>query len=82
MVANAQMIALRLDVAIHHLIVEKLGVLGIARNPPVVVIEQAAEEPKLPVLLEHFNLYKVGQLASEGLHPLVEPREVMFDLGA
>ena len=35
MVANSQMIALRLDVGIDDLIVEKLRALWIARNPPV-----------------------------------------------
>jgi hypothetical protein len=51
-IADAQMIALGLDVRVDHLIVEKLRGLRLARNPPVVVVEQAAKERELPLLIQ------------------------------
>ena len=50
-IADAQVVAFRFDVGVDHLIVEKLRGLRPAGNTPVVVIEQAAEECELSLLI-------------------------------
>jgi hypothetical protein len=72
-IADAQVIALGFDIGVDHLIVEKLRGLRLARDAPVVVVEQPAEERELPLLVQHFDLHEVGKLAGECLHLLVEP---------
>ena len=51
MIADAEMIALGFDVGVHDLIVQKLRALRFARNAPVVIIQEPAEECELPLLL-------------------------------
>jgi hypothetical protein len=58
-VADAQMVALGFDVGIHYLIVEKLRRLRPAGNSPVVVVQQAPEERKLSLLIQHLDLHEV-----------------------
>ena len=62
MIADAQMIALGLDIRVDHLIVEKLRGLRLARDAPVVVIEQPAKEAELPLLVENLDLHEVREL--------------------
>ena len=81
-VAHAQMIALRFDVGVHHLIVEKLRALRPARNAPVVVVQQATKKRELSLLVEDFDLHEVRKLPNERLHALLKPRKVRFDLRA
>ncbi len=47
-VADAQMVALGLDVGVDHLVVEKLRRLRLARNAPVVVIDEPAKKLNCP----------------------------------
>jgi hypothetical protein len=82
MIPDPQVITLRFDVGIHHLVIEKLGALWLSSDPPVVEIEQAAKESQLSLLVEHFNAHQVVELAHEGLHSLVQPPQVLFDLRA
>ena len=63
----------------------KSGDLGmVLRVPgvdaPVGVIQQAAEECELTVLVEHFDPRAVGKLPDECLHSLLQPRKIMLDL--
>ena len=59
-IADAKMIAFGSNVGIDDLIVEKLRVLRFAGNAPVVVIEQAAEEAELALLVEHLDPHEVA----------------------
>ena len=72
MVADAQMIALGLDIRVHHLIVEKLRGLRLARDAPFVEVQQPAKEPKLPLLVENFDLHEVRKLPGERLDALLQ----------
>ena len=67
-IAYPQMIAFRFDVGVDHLIVEKLRGLRPAGNTPVVIIQQAAEEPELPLLIQDLDLHEISKLPSECLH--------------
>src|SRR5260370_283576 len=75
-----QMIAFGFDVGVDHLIVEKLRGLRPPGNTPVVVIQQAAEKPKLSLLIQHLNLHEVRKLASECLDVLVELSKIALDM--
>ena len=81
-VAHAQMIALRFDIRICDLVVEKLRGLWFARNAPVVVVEQPSKETQLTLLIQYFNLHEVGKLPDECLDSLFQPRNILFDLRA
>ncbi len=59
LIAYAQMIALRFDIGVHHLIVEKLRGLRPAGNTPVVIIQQASKKRKLTVLIQNLDLHEV-----------------------
>ena len=50
-IADAEMIAFRFDVGVDHLIVEKLRGLRPPFDTPAVVIQQAAEECELSLLI-------------------------------
>ena len=80
MIAYAQMIALRFDVGVDHLIVEKLRGLRPAGNTPVVIIQQAAEKPELVLLIQDLDLHEIRKLPSECLHVLVEPLKIALDM--
>src|SRR5216684_572265 len=80
MVAYPQMIALRFDVGVDHLIVEKLRGLRPASNTPVVIIQQATEEPELPLLIQDFDLHEIRELPSERLNVLVESSKIVLDM--
>jgi hypothetical protein len=56
------MIALRFDVGVDHLIVEKLRGLRPAGNTPVVIIQQAAEKPELVLLIQNLDLHEIRKL--------------------
>jgi hypothetical protein len=79
-IADAQMIAFRFDVGVDHLIVEKLRGLRLAGNTPVVIIQQAAEEPELSLLIQDLDLHEICELPSECLHVLVEPLKIALDM--
>ena len=81
-IAHAQMIAFGFDVRVDDLIVEKLRGLRLARNAPVVEVQQPAEERELPLLVQDLDLHEVRELPSECLHALVEPRNIALDLAA
>jgi hypothetical protein len=53
------MIALGFDVGVNHLIVEELVRLGLPGNTPVVIIQQAAEKPELPLPIQHLDLHEI-----------------------
>ena len=57
-IADAEVIALGFDVGVDHLVVEKLRVLRLARNPPVVVVEQPAKETELALLVQNLDCTK------------------------
>jgi hypothetical protein len=57
------MVTLRLDVRVDDLIVEKLRALRTPGNAPVVVVQEAAEEPKLALPIQDLNRDKIAQLA-------------------
>ena len=80
MVADAEVVALRLDVGVDHLVVEVLRRLRLARNAPVIEVEQAAEEAKLRLLSLHLNGHEVGDLAGEVLYTLLQLYQVGVDL--
>jgi chemotaxis response regulator CheB len=80
--ADAQMVALRFKIGVDHLVVEELRVLWPSGNAPLIVVEQAAEETELAVLVKNLDLHEVAQLARECLHALAELREVALDLRA
>ena len=82
MIPHAQVVAFGFDVGVHHLIVEKLRGLRPAGNAPVVVIQQAAEEPELSLLIQDFDLHKIRELPSECLHALVEPSKIVLNMRA
>ena len=79
-IAYAQMIAFRFDVGVDHLIVEKLRGLRPAGNTPVVIIQQAAEERELSLLIQDLDLHEICELPSECLHVLVEPLKIALDM--
>jgi hypothetical protein len=76
------MVAFRFDVGVQHLVVEKLRGLGPAGNAPVVIVQQASKERKLFLLIQNLNLHEVGELASECLDVLIEPSNIVLDMGA
>jgi hypothetical protein len=78
--AYPQMIALRFDVGVDHLIVEELCGLRTASNTPVVIIEQATEERELSLPVQDLDLHEITKLPSECLHVLVEPCNVALDM--
>jgi hypothetical protein len=78
MVPNAQMVPLGLDVGVDNLVIEKLRVLRIPDNPPLVVIKQAAEESKLTLLVEHIDTREIAELTYESLRVAFEPRKSVF----
>ncbi|MGH9604156.1 MAG: hypothetical protein ACRD3N_00505 [Terracidiphilus sp.] len=82
MVPNPEMITLGLDVRIHDLVVEELRRLRIARNPPVVIIEEPAKEPELSLLVENLDLHEVGELPNKGMDLLIKLRDLVLDLAA
>jgi hypothetical protein len=53
------MIAFRFDVGVDHLIVEKLPGLRPPGNTPVVIIQQAAEKPELPLPIQDLDLHEI-----------------------
>src|ERR1700685_528085 len=74
------MVAFGLNVRVDHLIVEKLRGLRPAGNTPVVIIQQAAEKRKLPLLIQNLDLHEVCYLASECLDVLVESLKIALDM--
>jgi hypothetical protein len=58
-IAHAQMIAFGFDVRVDDLIVEELRGLRLARNAPVVVIQQAAEKGELPLPIQDLDLHEI-----------------------
>src|SRR5580698_6209160 len=74
------MIALGFDVGVDHLIIQKLRGLRSAGNTPIVIIQQAAEEPELPLLAQDLNLHEIRKLSSECLYVLVESLKVALDM--
>jgi len=80
MVADTQMISLRLDIRVDDLIVKKLRRLRPTRNLPFIEIQQSAKETELSLLVENLDLHKVRELSGERLDALLKPREVGFDL--
>src|ERR1039458_197488 len=80
MISDAQMIALRFDVRIDDLIVEKLGGLRPAGNTPVVIVQQAAEKRELPLPIQDLDLHEIRELPNECLHVLVEPLKIPLDM--
>jgi hypothetical protein len=81
-IADTKIIALGLDVGVDHLIIEKLRGLRLARNTPVIVVEQVAKERELALLVQHLHVHEVGELPDERLHPLFELCQIMLDLRA
>ncbi len=79
-IAYPQMIAFGFDIGVHHLIVEKLRGLRPAGNTPVVIIQQAAEKRKLPLLIQDLDLHEICELPSECLHMLVEALKIALDM--
>ena len=82
MIADAEMIAFGFDVGVDRLIVEKLRGLRPPFNTPVVVIEQAAEEPELSLPIQNLDLHEVRELSSECLYALVEPSKIVLNVRA
>src|SRR5580692_1707777 len=76
------MVALRLNVRVDDLIVEKLRALRIPGNAPVVVVQKAAEEPELASPVQNLYRDEVAQLPHEGLDTLFESGAVTFDLAS
>ena len=74
------MIALRFNVRMAHLKIEKLRVLGLSGNAPAVIVEQAAEEAELAILVEHLHRHQVAELFHECLYLIVEQGEITLDL--
>jgi hypothetical protein len=70
------MIALGFDVGVDNLVVEKLRRLRLARNAPVVVVEQRRRNAELALLIQNLDLHEIGELPRECLDALVEPCEV------
>jgi hypothetical protein len=70
------------DVGVDHLIVEKLCGLWPPGNPPIVIIQQAAEKPELSLLMQDLDLHEVSKLPGECLHALVEPSKIVLDMRA
>jgi hypothetical protein len=68
---NTEMIALRLDVRVHHLEVEELSALWSSSDPHVLVIQQATKECELFRTRQGSDLYKVCKLPAERLDPLL-----------
>src|SRR5208282_1033036 len=79
-IAYTQVIAFGFDVGVDHLIVEKLRGLRLPGNTPYVIIQQAAEERELPLLIQDLNLHEICELPSECLHVLVEPLKIALDM--
>ena len=80
MIADAQMIAFGFDIRADDLIVEKLRGLRPARNAPIVVIQQPAEEHELSLLIQDLDLHEIRELPSECLHALVEPSKIVLNM--
>src|SRR5580658_7072668 len=79
-VANSQMMAFGLNVRVDDLVVEKLGGLRLARDAPVVIVEQSAEERELALAINHFYPNKVGKLTGKGFDMLVEASNLALDV--
>ena len=80
MIAHSEMIALGFDRRVDNLIIEKLRVLRLSCNTPCVVIDQAAQECELALLIEYGDLDEIGELPGKCLNALVEPCEVALNL--
>src|SRR5258708_3705726 len=80
MIADAQVIALRFNVGVDHLIIEKLRALWLASDAPVIVVQQTTKKAELTLLIQNLDLHEIGKLANECLHPLVKPHQVPIDL--
>ena len=47
---------------------------------PIVIIQQAAEKPELPLPIQDLDLHEIRELPSECLHVLVEPLKIALDM--
>jgi hypothetical protein len=74
------MVAFGLDGRVDDLVVKKLSALLLAGDAPCVVIEEAAQECELALLVENRNLNEIGELTGECLDALVEPRKITLNL--
>jgi hypothetical protein len=79
-IANAQVVALGIDIGVDDLVVEKLRGLRLARNAPVVVVHKAPKEPELSLLIQNLDFDEIAELAFECLDALFEPCYVALDL--
>jgi hypothetical protein len=52
----------------------------LAGNTPVVIIQQAAEEPELALVIQDRDLHEICELPSECLHVLVESLKIALDM--
>ena len=82
MLAYPEMIALGLDVRVRKLVIQKLRVLGLPGNPPLVVIEKPLEEKKTFLRAKNFDLNEIRQLAEKARNLLFKFDPIMFDLVA
>jgi hypothetical protein len=69
-------------IGVDYLIVEKLCVLGSARNSPAVIVEQSAKKAELALLAQDLNLHEFAKLAREHLYALFKLGQVVLDLRA
>src|ERR1700746_2178736 len=81
-IADAEMVALSLNVGICDLIVEKLTARWVAVDPPVVIIQQASQEAEAFFLRQHVDLNKIRELPDEAVNSLFQLEQVALDLFA
>src|SRR5580704_15638116 len=79
-IAHPQMVAFGFEIGIDDLEIQELGVLRIPRDPPVIKVQEPAEEPELTALIQDLDRYEVNQLANKGVYLLFEKTAVALDL--
>ena len=79
-VAHAEMIALGLDVRVDHLVVEKLVRARLARDPPVIEVDEPPKEREGCFSALCLDGYQVRELAREIFDALGQLHQVRIDL--
>src|ERR1035441_4626711 len=74
------MVALGLDGGVHNLVVEKLRRLRLARNPPIVIVDEPAKKPELGFLVQYLDLDEIAELPPECLDALLKSSDAVLNL--
>jgi len=81
-IANTEVVTLRLDVGVHHLKVEVLSRLRLARDALLIKVKKPTKEAELRLLPLHLDRHEVGEMTAEVLDALLKAHHVGVDLPA